>query len=232
MFAQKVENDLVLLSTPVQGNRRLGAETGSMYYYVGKEAPEGWLFCRGQSVLKKDYPELYSVIGDTYGSTATTFNLPDLRGYAPAGVGQSSRTDSTHDVYTLGQKKEAQIASHCHAQAAHTHSVGSHSHGFNHTHYMCHRHCVFGCYTALYNVCYESNCYTTSYGAGCLSNNLTFTTNCTITKNPTCSTSGTSSSACNLSTNSSTIENVAFGATSGGTHGNRVSLNVIIYTGD
>lgn len=234
MFYQKTKNNLIPLATPIQGSRRIGAETGSMYYYVGKEAPKGWLFCRGQAVLKSEYPKLYSVIGDKYGSTATTFNLPDLRDYAPAGVGQSSRTDSTHDVYTLGQKKEGQVASHCHSQAAHTHSAANHCHNFSHYHCRCHNHEIWG-YTNAYAVdsyYYNDGRCEPTYGVANLQAYVTFTTSNTLVCAPTCAATGTSSTATGLSTGSATIENVAFGATSGGTHGNRISLNVIIYTGD
>ena len=41
-------------------------------------APKGWLECAGASVNKSDYPQLYGVIGATYGETATTFTLPTI----------------------------------------------------------------------------------------------------------------------------------------------------------
>lgn len=233
MFYQKVDDKLISLTTPVKGDLRPSTTVGSMYYYTGKEAPEGWLFCRGQSVLKKDYPELYEVIGDTYGSTATTFNLPDLRGYAPAGVGQSSRSDTTHDVYTLGQKKEAQVASHCHVQNQHGHGAANHTHTFNHTHCLWHSHCNYGSVSSLCRtICYYTGCCLSSTWQDRISTNVTVTTNCTFCSKPTESTAGYSTTTTGLSTSNTTIENVAFGASSGGTHGNRVSLNVIIYTGE
>ena len=39
--------------------------------------PDNWLLCDGQALSKVDYAELYKVIGNTYGSTADTFNLPN-----------------------------------------------------------------------------------------------------------------------------------------------------------
>ena len=47
----------------------------------------GWLPCDGRSLNKEDYRILYQVIGDTYGSTANTFNLPDYRSRMLMGTG-------------------------------------------------------------------------------------------------------------------------------------------------
>ena len=41
---------------------------------------DGWLRLEGQAVSRADYPELYRVIGKTYGEGGGTFSLPDLRG--------------------------------------------------------------------------------------------------------------------------------------------------------
>lgn len=38
---------------------------------------DNWMPCEGQELDKVEYHELYSIIGDTYGSTAETFNLPN-----------------------------------------------------------------------------------------------------------------------------------------------------------
>jgi polyhydroxyalkanoate synthesis regulator phasin len=38
--------------------------------------PTNWLLCNHQAVSKAQYPELFSVVGTTFGSDSTTFNLP------------------------------------------------------------------------------------------------------------------------------------------------------------
>jgi microcystin-dependent protein len=43
-------------------------------------APSGWELCEGQSLDTAVYPDLFAVIGYTYGGSGSTFNLPDLRG--------------------------------------------------------------------------------------------------------------------------------------------------------
>jgi hypothetical protein len=39
-----------------------------------------WARCDGSALSRTAYPELFALLGTTYGSTATTFNLPDYRG--------------------------------------------------------------------------------------------------------------------------------------------------------
>lgn len=65
----------------------LGGSAGASLY-VGKvdwfpgdpsKIPVGWLPCDGSLVKKSTYPELYTVLGSTWGAeTATEFYLPDL----------------------------------------------------------------------------------------------------------------------------------------------------------
>lgn len=62
--------------------------------------PEGYMLCDGGSLLIKDYPELYAVLGMTHGGTAgATFNRPDLRGRFVVG-----QQDGDNDYTTIGQK--------------------------------------------------------------------------------------------------------------------------------
>lgn len=52
------------------------------------DPPENFLFCVGQSLLRADYPELFAIIGTTWGSeSGTTFTLPDSRGRGITGSG-------------------------------------------------------------------------------------------------------------------------------------------------
>lgn len=61
---------------------------GTIQMFAGSAAPTGWLFCNGASLLRADYPDLFAVIGTTYGAAdGTHFTLPDLRGRTPIGVG-------------------------------------------------------------------------------------------------------------------------------------------------
>ena len=51
-------------------------------------APKGWAFCNGQLLPINQNQALFSLLGTTYGGNGqTTFALPDLRGRAPAHMG-------------------------------------------------------------------------------------------------------------------------------------------------
>ena len=85
-LSQKAIVDLYNMLKEMIG--RAEVKVGTVTAFAGNTCPENYLFCQGQSLLKADYPELFAVIGTTYGgtSTSTTFNLPDLRGRVPVGV--------------------------------------------------------------------------------------------------------------------------------------------------
>ena len=54
---------------------------GTIVAYGGTTAPAGWLLCDGASKTRTDYAALSTAIGTAFGtSSATTFNVPDLRG--------------------------------------------------------------------------------------------------------------------------------------------------------
>lgn len=52
--------------------------TGMIMAYSTSTVPTGYLLCDGTSYSQITYNNLYSVIGDTYGSGIGTFNIPDL----------------------------------------------------------------------------------------------------------------------------------------------------------
>ena len=63
--------------------------TGTITPYAGTLAPESWLLCSGQTVLRSQYSDLYAVISNRFGGVTdgTTVRLPDLRGRVPVGAG-------------------------------------------------------------------------------------------------------------------------------------------------
>lgn len=58
-----------------------GAEAaGQIVDFAMNAAPTGWLECDGSSLLRTDYPALFTAIGTTWGSVdGTHFTLPDFR---------------------------------------------------------------------------------------------------------------------------------------------------------
>lgn len=157
---------ILVLSTvlPVQQGGTQGAlETqtavdmpiGSITAYAGSEAPDGWLLCDGELYEAADFPELFEVIGFTYGGNPakTAFRVPDLTGRIPVGadptrwyckdLGQTGGEEEVtltedqmpshrHDVTVSGHSHEISVSPHTHAiaVAAHTHSIidPGHSH--------------------------------------------------------------------------------------------------------
>lgn len=128
---------------------------GIVSAFAGVTAPAGWLMCYGQAVSRTEYSALFTALSTTYGSGdgSTTFNVPDLRGRAIAGVdnmGGSAASRLTSTVLsasnTLGATggtqthtlTEAQMPVHTHIQNAHQHGVPERGDGS-------------GYYTALYS---------------------------------------------------------------------------------
>lgn len=53
-------------------------------------APRGWALCDGQLLLIAQHPDLFALLGTTYGGDGReTFALPDLRGRAPVHVSET-----------------------------------------------------------------------------------------------------------------------------------------------
>lgn len=95
--------------TPVLSTQGDGLNpVGSIVMFAGSSEPTGWLFCDGatglSTVANPEYTELFAIIGTTYGGTGTTdFDLPDMRGRIPLGVGTGDASDAT--AHTLAQKQ-------------------------------------------------------------------------------------------------------------------------------
>jgi microcystin-dependent protein len=74
------EDRIDLLESAVLGNGRIPGEI--TMWSAPASIPTGWLECDGEDVDRALYPDLFAVIGTTYGrgDGTTTFNLPDFRG--------------------------------------------------------------------------------------------------------------------------------------------------------
>jgi len=103
-----------------------GVPSGSISYIATTTCPTGYLLANGASVSKTTYASLYAVIGTTFGSTATNFSLPDLRGYFIRSYG--TNTDGTASG-TFGAKQGDAFKSHTHTGT--TNSAGAHTHSYN-----------------------------------------------------------------------------------------------------
>lgn len=76
-----IEDKIYFENTPslkIDNTSMSSVSVGTIIMYPNNVAPNGWLICNGQTLQKSTYALLYSYLGDTYGSTETTFNLPNL----------------------------------------------------------------------------------------------------------------------------------------------------------
>ncbi|NEQ85638.1 MAG: tail fiber protein [Moorea sp. SIO2I5] len=79
---------------------------GTVVPYAGKEAPEGWLMCNGESFKQSDYPELHEVLGKE--------NLPNLQNRFITGAGDYYTLNATGGENTvLLEVKHMPSHNHC-----------------------------------------------------------------------------------------------------------------------
>lgn len=61
---------------------------GQLQAFSFSFTPRGWIRCDGALQKIANYPDLFNVLGVSYGGDGqTTFGVPDLRGRAPMGAG-------------------------------------------------------------------------------------------------------------------------------------------------
>jgi len=104
---------------------------GIVSAFAGVNAPSGWLMCYGQAVSRTDYSALFAALSTTYGSGdgSTTFNIPDMRGRAVAGVdnmGGTAASRLTSTVLTASNTLGATGGTQTHTLAAS--EIATHSH--------------------------------------------------------------------------------------------------------
>ena len=87
-----------------EGPVKSGVPVGTLVDFAGSTAPTFWYFCYGQAISRTTYATLFAALGTTYGAGdgVTTFNLPDLRGYATVGktnMGGSASSNLTSTYF-------------------------------------------------------------------------------------------------------------------------------------
>jgi len=111
---------------------------GDIKYSLQENDHYGWLLCDGRILLKSNYPDLSTSIGNTFGSMSnSTFQLPDVRGNILAGINNNpyivnSTSISEHQIgsqegsYTVSVTNN-QLPQHVHSGTVNT--SGIHGHG-------------------------------------------------------------------------------------------------------
>src|SRR5215217_5016723 len=73
---------------------------GEIRMFAGNFAPNGWMFCEGQTLPISENDVLFQLIGTTYGGDGEeTFNLPNLASRVPIHMG----TGPSGTTYQLGE---------------------------------------------------------------------------------------------------------------------------------
>lgn len=95
---------------------------GLIHPFASATIPAGYLLCDGTSILTADYPELFGVIGYSFGGSGSDFLLPDLVDRTVIG---SSGTFAFGDVGGTSEETldVSQIPSHTHVDSGHTHTI-------------------------------------------------------------------------------------------------------------
>lgn len=110
-----------------------GVPVGTIIAYGGSttKIPDGWLLCDGATKAQSAFPQLYAIIGGTWGTSGSDFNVPDLRGVFLRGVngartGTYADSDASRALGTMQGE-----ATKAHNHTATSGDAGSHSHTLN-----------------------------------------------------------------------------------------------------
>lgn len=101
---------------------------GEIIAYAGATSPKAtWLECDGSEVSQSALPDLYAVIGNTYGSASSgNFRLPDLRGRTLAGSGTGTDIPEVAVGDMYGEAEHTittfEMPSHIHEADPHAHT--------------------------------------------------------------------------------------------------------------
>lgn len=106
------------------------APAGRIEAYAGATAPTGYLLCDGTAVSRTTYAALFAVTSTTYGvgDGSTTFNVPDLRGRVPVGVGTNASVNAralSDGVAVANRRPQHQHTPHVHTLLTTNFQVGT-----------------------------------------------------------------------------------------------------------
>jgi len=69
---------------------------------VMNEIPNNYLLCDGSSISTTNYPDLFNLIGYTYGGSGNTFNLPNFESKFPIGANSSNSNFNPTSNFAYG----------------------------------------------------------------------------------------------------------------------------------
>lgn len=104
---------------------------GEIVAYAGQTSPNSnWIPCDGRSLGRSEYPDLYNVIGTTYGSSSLeNFMVPNFCGRTLVSIGQGASTHFYNLGETFGEEAHEltvdELATHTHSDTGHMHTTGN-----------------------------------------------------------------------------------------------------------
>lgn len=123
----------MMVTKPPRTDSFVSLPVGSVITWCGSTGaiPDGWLYCNGTIMQQSEHPDLYKVIGQSFGHCGskfdpnTQFYIPDFRGFFLRGVddgsGRDPDTDERCDLHDehlkysgLGSAEKDQFRSHTH----------------------------------------------------------------------------------------------------------------------
>ena len=133
VFVCSILGSLAIMSMTAPAAETVPVGTIVAWSAGADSVPAGWMLCDGKVLRVKQYPELYAVIGPTWGAPSKTkFNLPDLRGRFIRGVDRGAGRDPDVEdrkaankggnVKGVGSVQQDSLQNHSHLQDAHTHN--------------------------------------------------------------------------------------------------------------
>lgn len=136
--ALEVLLELLSGKADIEAVKAMMSPVGSITQFAGTLAPTDYMICDGSSLAKADYPELFDVIGYTYGGEGSMFSLPNLEGRVPVGFkaydqtfgeigsegGEQAHTLTREEMYMHDHMYNA-THSHTFTGTSHSHSIGS-----------------------------------------------------------------------------------------------------------
>jgi microcystin-dependent protein len=101
-----------------------GVPAGTVIAYASSTVPSGFLECNGSNISRSTYAQLYSAIGNAWGSGdgSSTFGLPDLRGEFIRGWDRTRGVDASRGFATT-QSSQNQQHNHAITDPSHSHNM-------------------------------------------------------------------------------------------------------------
>lgn len=94
---------------------------GEIRMFAGNFAPNGWMFCEGQTLPISENEVLFQLIGTTYGGDGQeTFNLPNLASRVPIHMGTGPE-GTTYQIGEMGGTEQETLS--VQQMPIHTHAL-------------------------------------------------------------------------------------------------------------